>query len=356
MRELARDERHTAPLPRPYALLLLLLAVLLSALLLGCGGRQTGTSPSTTTPIPTATPMAATATPTPTATATPTASRNLEIHHIDVEEGDAALIISPGGQVAMVDDGRWTACGNTVSYLQRLNVTRIDFHFATHYDADHIGCLDDLAAAGINVQVACYDRGGSKETQTFNDYAAACGPKRQTASKGDVITLDGGAEAPVTIRMVDLNGAGVGTSEENALSLVLKLSYGAFDHVFGGDLPGDEPDIESIVGPEVGDVEVYKVHHHGSKSSSNDNWLNAITPDVGIVSVGDNSYDHPTTEALTRLHNHRVKTYWTNTGSGVMPDPGWDRVAGTIVIAARPGLGESFTVSGQDFTDSYPNR
>jgi len=343
MRELAHGERHIAPLPRPRVLLPLPLAALLSVLLLSCGGFERSTSGNTATPA---------------ATATPTASRDLQIHHIDVEEGDAALIISPGGRVAMVDNGRRTACSNTVSYLQRLNVTRIDFHFATHYDADHIGCLDDLAAAGINVQVACYDRGGSKETQTFNDYAAACGAKRQTASKGDVITLDGGSEASVTIRVVDLNGAGVSTDEENALSLVLKLSYGAFDHVFGGDLPGggDAPDIESIVGPEVGAVEVYKVHHHGSKSSSNDNWLDATTPEVGIIPVGDNSYGHPTTEALTRLHNHGVKSYWTNTGSGAMPDVVWDRVSGSIVIEARPGLGESFTVSGQDFTDSYPNR
>ena len=340
-----------------YTLLALLLAVVLAASVLACGGGQSvggDTAAPTATAaaaMPTlgATPTAAAATPTP-------GPRNLQIHHIDVEQGDAALIISPGGQVAMVDDGRWTDCGNTVSYLQRLNVTGIDFHFATHYDADHIGCLDDLAAAGIKVEVACYDRGGSKETQTFNDYVAACGPKRQTASKGETITLDGGAAAPVRITVVDLDGAGVKTSEENALGLVLKLSYGAFDHVFGGDLPGDAPDVESIVGAEVGDVEVYKVHHHGSAYSSNDNWLDATTPEVGIISVGDNSYGHPAAEALARLHNHGVKTYWTNVGSGAAPDPAWDRVGDSIVIEAAPAIGDIFTVSGQGFADSYPNR
>ncbi len=151
-----------------------------------------------------------------------------------------------------------------------------------------------------------------------------------------------------------MNGAGVSTTEENALGLVLKVSYGAFDHEFGGDLPGDGPDIESVAGPEVGNVEVYKVHHHGSKYSNNDNWLAATTPEVGIVSVGGNSYGHPTAEALARLHSHGVKTYWTGPGSGVAPDAAWDKVAGgSIEIEANPGQGSSYTVSGPGVADNY---
>jgi len=210
-------------------------------------------------------------------------------------------------------------------------------------------------AAVINVDI-CYGRGGSEDTAVFADYAAACGPKRSTVTKGQVVTLDVGPSMPVTITVVDVNGAGVSTTDDNALGLVLKVSYGAFDHEFGGDLPGDSPDIESVVGPEVGDVEVYKVHHHGSRYSSNDNWLAATTPEVGIISVGANSHGHPTAEALARLHNHGVKTYWTNRGSGVDPDPAWDKVAnGSIVIEANPDLGSNYTVSGPGFADSYSN-
>ena len=114
----------------------------------------------------------------------------MEIHHIDVEQGDATLIITPGSKV-LIDDGRWTNCSNTVSYLQSHAVTSLDYHFATHYDADHIGCLDDIIAAGIPINYACYDRGGSKDTDVFNDYVAACGGKRQTATKGQVTSLGG---------------------------------------------------------------------------------------------------------------------------------------------------------------------
>ena len=148
---------------------------------------------------------------------------------------------------------------------------------------------------------------GSASTGTYNDYVATCGTKRQTAFKGQVVNLAGGG----TITVVDLNGAGVSTSEENALGLVLQLTYGAFDHVFAGDLPGESPDIESVVGPEVGDVEVCKVNHHGSASSNTDAWLNAISAEVCVLSVGANPYGHPTAAAMSRIHARAIDTYWT---------------------------------------------
>lgn len=276
-------------------------------------------------------------------------SGTLEVHHIDAEQGDATLILSPGGEVALVDSGRWTNCSNIVDYVDGLQIAEIDYSFATHYDADHIGCLDDLVDAGIAVGT-CYDRGGSADTATYQDYVAACGDRRETATAGQMVTLAGGG----SITVVALNGAGVSTSEENALGLVLKLSYGAFDEVLAGDLTGEDPDIESVVAPLVGDVEVYHVNHHGSRYSSNDTWLSAITAEVGIVSVGANSYGHPTAEALGRLHAHAIKTYWTNLGSGAAPDPAWDTVAdGAVVIEVA---GATYTVSGPGFSDNYASQ
>ena len=182
--------------------------------------------------------------------------------------------------------------------------------------------------AGITVGTACYDRGGSRATNTFDDYAAACGAKRQTATKGQVTTL----ASTVTITVVDLNGAGVSTSDENALGMVLLVSYGDFEHVFAGDLPGESPDIESVIGPEVGDVDMCKVNHHGSKFSSTNDWLDAIDAEVCVLSVGNNGFGHPTAAALGRLHAHGVNVYWTNDGSGVAPDPEWDNVANSSII------------------------
>ncbi len=281
----------------------------------------------------------------------------LQIHQIDVGQADAALIISPLGQVALVDDAAYNNCAPFVSYLTGLGFTDFDYNFASHYHADHVGCLDDLLAAGVVLDTAGYDRGYSYDSATYTSYVTALGTRRQTLSADQVITLDAGSPDPVVIRCVALNGAGVYSptgSDENSKSVVLRITYGDFDAVMGGDLTGDYG-VEAVVGPLVGDVEVYKVHHHGSATSTYDAWLSATTPEVGLISVGDNSYGHPTAAALTRLHDHGVKTYWTELGSGVAPQAGWDRVGGTILIQADPAPGAAYTVAGSGFTDTYYN-
>jgi beta-lactamase superfamily II metal-dependent hydrolase len=279
----------------------------------------------------------------------------LQIHHIDVGQGDGALIISPQGQLAIVDDGTNMTSSGFVSYITGLGITSYDYNFASHYHADHIGRLCDLFAAGVVLNIAGYDRGYSYTTQTYLNYVACLGSKRQTMAKNQVITLDAGSANPVYIKCVDLNGAGVyGGTDENALSMVLKITYGCFDEVMGGDLTAS-PSVEPTVGPEVGDVEVYKVHHHSASTSSYDAWLNATTPEVGVISVGNNSYGYVPAATLTRLHNHNVKTYWTEIGSGASPTPGWDKVGGTIIIEADPQPGAAYTVRGTGFVDTYYN-
>jgi beta-lactamase superfamily II metal-dependent hydrolase len=290
------------------------------------------------------------------------ANGKLQIHHVDIGQGDGMLLISPLGQRAFFDDGTYTDCTGIVGYCQSLGITSVDYHFLSHYHADHLGCIDDLAAAGVTVAIAGYDRGYSYSSASYTAYVNTLGAKRVTMTKGQTITLDAGAAYPVVIKCVDLNGAGVYSpsgSDENAKSMVMLVTYGNFNEVIGGDLTGSVAngnDVETTVGPEVGDVEVYKVHHHGSTYSSNDNWLNAVTPEVGIIQVGDgNSYGHPTAGALGRLHAHGVHTYWNETGAGVAPDPNWDKVGGTIVVQADPGAGAAYTVSGSGFTDTYYN-
>ena len=287
----------------------------------------------------------------------------LQVHHMKIGQGDGMLLISPLGQTALFDDGVYTDCTYIKSYLQGLGVSVVDYHFASHYHADHIGCIDDLAAINITIGTTGYDRGSSYSSATYTNYVNTLGSKRVTIAKNQTITLDAGAANPVSIKCVELNGAGVYSpsgSDENAKSVVLKVSYGAFDEVIAGDLTGSTTqgnDVETTVGPLVGDVEVYKVHHHGSRYSSNDNWLTATTPEVGIIQVGTgNSYGHPTAETLGRLHAHSVKTYWTETGAGATPDPTWDKVAnGTIIVEASPGTSDTYTVTGPGIADTYAN-
>jgi len=124
--------------------------------------------------------------------------------------------------------------------------------------------------------------------------------------------------------------------------VVSVIRFGHFRAEIGGDLSGfhtgDYDDIETYVAPKVGQVDVYKVHHHASAYSSNEAWLSTVAPRVGIVSVGNgNTYGHPTIACLDRLHGHGLNTYWTETGNGATPVHSWDVVSGSVTVEVAPG-------------------
>ena len=298
-----------------------------------------------------------------------TANGRLQIIQLDVGQGDGAVIISPLGQVVMIDEGQatTTAMGVTVlAQLQALGVTHVDHHFNSHYHSDHLGNFPAIfGTGGVSLDYG-WDRGGSYTTGMYTSYVTTLGSRRRTMVKNQVITLDSLSAHPVTIKCVNLAGAGLYSgTEENVLSMVLKVSYGEFDEVFGGDLSGynsgSYKDIETTVGPQVGPVEAFKVHHHGSATSTNPTWLNALQAKIGVISMGNgNSYGHPTSAALGRLHTAGVKTYWTETGSGVAPNATWDKVSnGQVIISATWQPGGVDTVRsngvGTPFADTFTN-
>jgi beta-lactamase superfamily II metal-dependent hydrolase len=279
------------------------------------------------------------------------ANGHLQIHFMDVGQGDGALLISPRGEVVLFDVGKDMKrkdCTRPVSYMDQLHITKIDYLFVSHYHFDHIGCIPDVLEQ-FPLQHAAYDRGQSYPGATFTEYVAAVKPHRMTAEAGTTVELDKGSGHSVLITVKAINGNGVTTTNENDLSLTALVSYDNFRAEIGGDLSGDNTDmyadIETGVGPKVGRIDVYKVHHHCSSHSTNEAWLRDTAPTIGIISTGDNNaYQHPTTDCLERLHQAGVKTYWTERGAGAVPEAGLDEVAGNIVVDLAPG-GATYSVS-----------
>ncbi len=286
------------------------------------------------------------------------ANGKLQIHYIDVGQGDAEVLISPHGEVVLFDDGARDHCDKPLAYLAKIGVTKVDVHIASHYHDDHIGCTQEVLTA-FPLAGPAYDRGGSYTTTSYTKYVQAVGSHRATATTSTVITLDQEWPDPVTISIVALNGNGVPTTNENDLSVVAVVRYGHFRAELGGDLSGFDTgsyaDIETSVAPLVGRIDVYKVHHHSSRYSTNDAWLATTTTRIGIISVGDgNSYGFPTADCLARLHAHGVHTYWTEAGAGVAPDAAFDEVAGsTVVEVAKDAAEYTVTIAG-GAVDVYP--
>jgi beta-lactamase superfamily II metal-dependent hydrolase len=292
------------------------------------------------------------------------ANGKLQIHHMDVGQGDGAVLISPGGQIVVFDIGedlQKRDCTKPVSYFDQLGVRHIDYLFVSHYHFDHIGCIPAVLDQ-VPLQGPAYDRGASYPGATFTNYTKAVGTHRTTATVGTTITLDANTPTPVVIKVLAVNGASshgqINTSNENDLSLSVLVSFGSFREEIGGDLSGENTgtyqDVETPVAPDVGKLDVYKVHHHCSAYSSNDAWIAVTLPTVGIISTGDgNSYLHPTADCLERLHKSNVKAYWTETGNGATPEPVIDIVGGNIVIEVAPNASTFTVTSSGSHVDAY---
>lgn len=295
------------------------------------------------------------------------ADGNLQIHHMDIGQGDAAVLISPKGTVVLFDSGRDMAkrkdCSNEIGYLDQLGVKQIDYLFVSHYHYDHIECVPEVLQH-FPLKGPSIDRGTDQavpKTATYRNYKNAIAGHEQTGTVDGIITLDTDT-IPVTLKVVSLSGhyssgGTVDTVDENDLSLSVLVSFGGFREEIGGDLSGEQTrmyqDVETPVVPDVGELDVYKVHHHCSAHSSNAAWLKTTQPTVAVISTGnDNTYFHPDPTCLQRLHDSGVtEVLWTEEGAGAKPGEG-DVIAGDITIEVPPNP-TKYTVSYGGTSESF---
>ena len=228
--------------------------------------------------------------------------RMMQVHFIDVGQGDAALIISPTGRAAMIDTGGAVNSDFDVGkrvdlpYLRHYGITSLDYLILSHKDADH-------AAGAAAILKAIPVRHLIISAEDKSDYAKIfhISPDSEllrnaiTARQGIAFKLDG----------AEFNVIRSGNSEEagNEASNVIKLTYHNFSVLFTGDITKE---IERQLSAEaVGKLPatVLKTAHHGSKTSSDAVFLRAVQPRYAVISAGRyNSFGHPHDEVLDRLN------------------------------------------------------
>lgn len=266
--------------------------------------------------------------------ATPLAGQELQIHHIDVDQGDATLLILPDSSTLLVDaglDGKGAAVG---AYIRSLGIDTLDAFVLTHYDADHMGGVDKL---GIPIR-AFFDRGGNvpPATDEFDEYEALAGDDRTELLPGSTIALD----PDVSIRVVAVNSLvslpspfpeRVGAKQENDRSVALMISWRGFNYFIAGDLtrPVEE---RLLLEAAVGDVDAYHVSHHGAETSSSHAFLQQIRPEIAIISNGDHSgFNHPRLAVLDTLQMvPGIVIFQTNKLEKVVNSQSGDTVGGNV--------------------------
>ena len=247
---------------------------------------------------------------------------NLEIHHIDIGQGDSALIVGPTGKSLLLDVGEENYNSSAKAqiigpYIEAvLGCKTLDYVLISHFHLDHIGYVgygglwNLVESQGFTVGttlVRDYSTYLGDTSGTFTNWKAYLEGVGQstlhpvTATEGSS-QVDLGAGVTFDIVALDGNGALIvgnfsgdtSPPSENDYSIGAVLSYGNFDEWLGGDLDGEYQtggfgytyhDIELSTAPEVGDVDVYKANHHGSSHSGSATFINQLDPEVSIISL-----------------------------------------------------------------------
>jgi competence protein ComEC len=240
----------------------------------------------------------------------------LQVHMLDVGQGDSILIVAPGGKTVLVDAGV-PGSGKTVAdAMKRYNLKQIDLMVATHAHADHIGGADEVLRATKVVNVL--DSQVPNPTKNYEDFLKAIkerGAQYVGASPGQKFDLGGGAQLTVLAPIQPFftkDQLRSGANEPNANSVVTRLDYGDFSLLLTGDAEAETETRLMKAGANV-KAKVLKVGHHGSRYASSDAFLRAGGFEAAIISDGeDNRYGHPSQEALDRFKALGIKIYRTD--------------------------------------------
>jgi beta-lactamase superfamily II metal-dependent hydrolase len=264
------------------------------------------------------------------------AAKNLEVYFIDVEGGQATLIVPPGGDSMLIDTG-WAGFNHRdadriAAAAKAAGVKRIDYLVITHFHADHVGGVPQLAE---KLPIKNFvDHGEQTETGKpaeilFNAY-------KTFRDKGNHIVVKPGDTIPVKnldVKVVSANGEliaqplpGAGqpdpdcanfqrhadATDENPRSVGMVMTFGSFRMVDLGDLTWNKEYDLVCPANKLGKVDVYIVSHHGMNMSGSPQLLHALSPKVAIMDNGARKggspeiwqtiHDTPGLQDLWQLH------------------------------------------------------
>ena len=245
-------------------------------------------------------------------------SKNSEIHFINTGNSDSILI--KGEKNVLIDGGDNDDEQLIVDYLKKQGVKKVDYLIATHNHADHIGGLDSVVDNLDIGQVLVSN--GDATTKTYRDFITSLSDKKLKPSvplKDAKFDLGNGAY----MQIFNTNG-GSNTNEESLVTLYVN---GQDKFLFTGDA---EKETEKEILSLVPDVDVLKVGHHGSRSSTTQQFLDKVNPEFAVITVGkDNRYHHPHRAVMDKLKTKKIEVHRTDecgtvifesTGSGVKTD------------------------------------
>lgn len=233
---------------------------------------------------------------------------DLKIYFLDVGQADS-ILIQNGEKNMLIDAGNNKDGQKLVNYFKSLGINKFDIIVGTHPHEDHIGGLDDI----INhFEIgSIYMPKVSTTTVTFEDVLDAISNKNlkvKTPMIGDNFKL---GECDFTIL-----STGTDVDNLNEASIVLKMKFGERAFIFTGD--ATEKNEKEMLEMDI-QADVLKVGHHGSKTSTSEEFLEKVNPTYAIISSEKgNNYEHPHKETLAKLKNKSITIYRTDENGTIL--------------------------------------
>lgn len=236
----------------------------------------------------------------------------LVVYALDVGQGDCFLLVSPSGMTMLIDAGESKNSDNISEFLIDSSISCLDVVVATHPHSDHIGAMaeiiDEFDVGTVYMPQAAHD------TKTYERLIASINEndiELIEAWGGEDSYIEWDESCPVQL-LSPLRGGEY--SSFNDWSIMLRVEYGKDSMLFTGDAETHAESFAMYNLPEsCFDATVLKVGHHGSTTSSSSGFLSAVSPEVAIISVGeDNDYGHPDPSTLEKLRLVGAEVYRTD--------------------------------------------
>ncbi len=234
-------------------------------------------------------------------------SKTNTVTFIDVGQGDCTLIKS-NNQTMLIDAGEAENASTVISYLEKNTVNFLDYVVATHAHSDHIGALAKIINTIPVKNIVLADSGkNSASADAYIKFLTAANDSDANiifTKKDDTFNVGN-----FTCKV--LSPDSVDQDEENNNSIVMKIELGDTSFLLTGDA---ENKIEkSLIKNYNVKSEILKIAHHGSNSSSSNNFLDAVAPEIAVICVGENNrYNHPAEKAVKRIDEHNAKIFRTD--------------------------------------------
>lgn len=249
--------------------------------------------------------------------------RSLKITVLDVGQGDAIFIACPNGRTLLVDGGARSPFYDAgarviVPFMRAEGHRRVDTMIVTHPHLDHYGGLRAVAetvdvgevlSSGVGSEAGSY--------RAWRETVDRRGIPYHTVEKGDTLAALGGVRGHI-LHPDPVFLSGAAEINPNEVSVVLRLSYGAFSMLLTGDIE-EKAEAAVVRRPSTLKSTVLKSPHHGSRTSSGTAFLNAVDPEAVAVSAGMyNAFGHPSIYILEQYRRRGVKVYRTDRGGAVV--------------------------------------